>query len=118
VPTCLPPPCNLHKIARQTGVRLIDAADNRSIGRPDGLYSCKASAKAIGSLHGEAHLALCFRLLTETGNGKAIHAASLKAVSALLLSGYVEIDGTLFYAFDKTAQRLPSPPRKAGERPQ
>lgn len=94
-------PVNLHRVARQCRVHLVDAADNRSTGRPDGLCSCKATARAIGREHGEAHLALCFRLLTETGNGKAIHAASLKAVSALILSGYVEIDGTLFDAFDK-----------------
>ena len=42
--------CNLHKVARQAGVILVDASENRSSGRPAGLCSCKATARSTAKL--------------------------------------------------------------------
>lgn len=92
---------DLYRVARQCGVRLVDQDGNRSSGRTPGLCSAKATARAIGRAHGEAHLGLCFRLMTETGNGLAVYADTLTAISRVLLSGLVTIDGALFDAFDE-----------------
>lgn len=96
-----PHPCNLHRVARQCGVTLVDAADNRSTGRKPGLCACKPTAREIGQAHGEAHLALCFRLCTETGNGLEIHAATLQAISFLLRVEVMPVGSALFEAFDR-----------------
>ncbi|KQZ29137.1 hypothetical protein ASD50_18265 [Mesorhizobium sp. Root552] len=96
-----PHPLNLHRVARQCGVTLVDAEDNRSSGRKPGLCACKPTARAIGQAHGEAHLALVFRLCTETGNGLELHAATLQALSFLILVEVIPIGSALFEAFDR-----------------
>ncbi|WP_106727246.1 hypothetical protein [Pseudaminobacter soli (ex Li et al. 2025)] len=80
---------------------VVDAADNRTSGRPAGPCSCKATVRAIVDDHGEAHLALCYRLCTETGNGLELHAATLQAISNLIYTGAVTVDSALFDAFDR-----------------
>jgi hypothetical protein len=94
-------PLNLHRVARQCGVTLVDAEDNRTTGRKPGLCSCKPTARAIGHAHGEAHLALVFRLCTETGNGLELHAATLQALSYLIEIEVIPIGSSLFEAFDR-----------------
>jgi hypothetical protein len=89
-------PLNLHRVARQCGVKLVDAEDNRSSGRKPGLCACKPTARAIGQAHGEAHLALVFRICTETGNGLELHAATLQALSFLILAEVVPIGSAMF----------------------
>lgn len=96
-----PHPLNLHRVARQCGVILVDAEDNRSSGRKPGLCACKPTARAIGQAHGEAHLALVFRLCTETGNGLELHAATLQALSYLVEIEVIPIGSALFEAFDR-----------------
>jgi hypothetical protein len=96
-----PHPFNLHRVARQCGVILVDAEDNRSSGWKPGLCSCKSTARAIGQAHGEAHLALVFRLCAETGNGLELHAATLQALCYLVEVEVMPIGSTLFEAFDK-----------------
>lgn len=94
-------PCNLHRVARQCSVTLVDAEDNRSSGRRPGLCACKPTARAIGQAHGEAHLALVFRLCTETGNSLELHAATLQAISYLIRVEAMPIGSALFEAFDR-----------------
>jgi hypothetical protein len=92
---------NLHRIARQCGVILVDSEDNRSSGRKPGLCACKPTAREIGRRRGEAHLALVFRLCTETGNGLELHAATLQALSYLVAIEIMPIGSALFEAFDR-----------------
>jgi hypothetical protein len=96
-----PQSVDIFRVARQCGVTLVDPGDYRSSGRWPGLCSCKPTVKAIGTANGEAHLALCFRLVMETGNGLELHAATLQAISAVILSGQVAVDSALFDAFDQ-----------------
>jgi hypothetical protein len=92
---------NLSRVARQCGVTLVDGAENRSSGRKPGLCSCKPTAREIGQRYGEAHLALVFRLCTETGNGLELHAATLQALSYLVAIEVMPIGSALFEAFDR-----------------
>lgn len=72
---------DLHAIARSCGVTLVDSAANCSTGRPAEHCSCKPTVPAIAAAHGAAHLPLCFRLCTETGNGRELHAAKLTTLA-------------------------------------
>lgn len=95
-----PHSCNIHKIARAAGVRLHEAADNRSTGRRAGDCYCKPTVKAIGRAHGEGHLSLVLKLINESGNGRELHAATITAVSMMVLSGLVRVDGSLYCWLD------------------
>jgi hypothetical protein len=101
---CLMPPsaqpCDIYRVARQCGVRLHDSADNRTTGRRAGDCFCKPTLRTIGRRHGEAHLALCLRLIVETGNGGELHAGTISAISIILQSGMVEIGASLFDRLD------------------
>ena len=94
-------PCDIYRVARQCGVRLHDSADNRTSGRKAGDCYCKPTLRRIGQEHGEAHLALCLRLINETGNGTQLHAATITAVSILLETEAIEVDSHLFDRFDR-----------------
>lgn len=94
-------PCDIHRVARACGVTLHDGVENRSSGRASGHCYCKPTVRAIGRAHGEGHLALVLRLINETGNGLHLHASVLQAVSAVVLSGEVEIGSGLFDAMDE-----------------
>jgi hypothetical protein len=93
-------PCDIHRVARSCDVTLHDGAENRTSGRESGHCYCKPTVHSIGRQHGEGHLAICLRLINETGNGRELHAAKLRAVSALVLSGWVTVGSDLFDAFD------------------
>ncbi|RUT88127.1 MULTISPECIES: hypothetical protein [unclassified Mesorhizobium] len=94
-------PCDIHAIARMCGVKLHNSADNRSSGRKPGHCYCKPTVRAIGRRHGEQHLAMVLKLINSTGNGHDLHAATLQAVSAVLLTGEVELNANLFLAMDE-----------------
>lgn len=67
-------PCDIYRVARACGVTLHDGADNRTSGRLPGQCYCKPTLRSIGRAHGEGHLAICLRLINETGNGLELHA--------------------------------------------
>jgi len=96
-----PPSFNLYRVARQVGVVLRESAEHSPTSvRPRHCF-CKPTLKAIGNAHGEAHLAIVLRLIVETkGNETELHASTIKAVSNVVDSGMVEVDGALFDAFD------------------
>jgi hypothetical protein len=45
-------------------------------------------------------MALCLRLIVETGNGGELHAGTISAISIVLQSGMVEIGARLFDRLD------------------
>lgn len=93
--------CDIYRVARQCGVILREAHDHSPTSRKPRECFCKPAVRRIGQAHGEAHLALCFRLIVESnGNGCELYADTLTAISMMLTSGYVEPDGDLFEAFD------------------
>lgn len=96
-----PASVNLHRVARQVGIVLRESADHSPTSvRPRHCF-CKPTLRAIGLAHGEAHLAIVLRLIVETkGNAAELHAATIKAVSAVVDSGLVDVDGALFEAMD------------------
>ncbi len=49
---------------------------------------------------GKAHLALCLRLIVETGNGGEFHAGTISAIAIILQSGTVEIGSSFFERLD------------------
>ncbi|ANN59642.1 hypothetical protein A9174_24945 [Mesorhizobium loti NZP2037] len=94
-------PCDIFAIARACGVKLHESADSRSSGRQPGHCYCKPTLRAIGRRHGEAHLALVLKVINSTGNGLELHAATLQAVSYLILVEVMPIGSALFEAFDR-----------------
>lgn len=94
-------PCDIYRVARQCGVILREASDHSPTSRRPRECFCKPAVRRIGRAHGEAHLAMCLRLIVESnGNAGELYAETLSAVSMMLASGLVEIDGALFEAFD------------------
>lgn len=93
--------CDIYRVARQCGVVLRDSKDHSPTSiRPRNCY-CKPTIRAIGQAHGEEHLAIVLRLIVETdGNNTELHAATIKAVSAVVDSGLVEVGSSLFDALD------------------
>ena len=77
--------CDIHRVARQCGVRLRDGSRcYRAIRRAGECYS-PATLRRIGRRHGAAHLALVLRLIVETDdNATALYGETLHAVSELL----------------------------------
>jgi ABC-type tungstate transport system permease subunit len=74
-----------------------------TVRHPSGRDTASASLRSERSAlaHGEAHLAIVLRLIVETkGNAAELHAATIKAVSAVVDSGLVDVDGALFEAMD------------------
>ena len=92
-------PCDIYRVARQCGVILRESVDHSPTSRRPRECYTKATLRDIGRAHGEAHLALVLRLIVETGNASELHAATLLAVSGVLLNGQVMIDGALFALF-------------------
>jgi hypothetical protein len=93
--------CDIYRVARQCGVILRDGDEHSPTSRRPRECYCKPTVRRIGRRHGEAHLAICFRLVVETrGNAGELYAETLKAVSAVVASPLIEADGRLFEAFD------------------
>lgn len=96
-------PCDIHKVARQCGVRLFNGA--RIYKKARGPRECfsPGTLRRIGRSLGEAHLALVLRLIVETeDNASELYADTLSAVSSLLEHHpeLVERGSELFEAFD------------------
>lgn len=93
--------CDIHRVAGQCGIKLRDAVESSSNRRPRECFA-KGTLRAIGREHGEAHLALVLRLIVETeGNAAELYSETITAVSRVVLSGLIEVGGTLFDAFDE-----------------
>lgn len=93
--------CDIYHVARQCGVILREAHDHSPTSRRPRECFCKPAVRRIGQAYGEAHLALCFRLIVESeGNAGELYAETLAAVSIALTSGLIEPDSGLFEAFD------------------
>jgi hypothetical protein len=94
--------CDIHRVAAQCGVQLMDAARHSITGRHDRQCFCKPTLRRIGRRHGEGHLALVLRLIVESeGNAGELFSATIEAVSNVLLSNLVTVDAELFAAFDQ-----------------
>lgn len=62
---------------------------------------CPRTLKRIGQAHGEDHLRLVLRLIVESdGNACELQMDTISAVSAVILSGQVEIRADLFDAIE------------------
>jgi hypothetical protein len=94
-------PCDIYRVARQCGVILRDSAEHSPTSRRPCECYTKATLRDIGRAYGKAHLALVLRPIVETGSATELHAATIHAVSSVLLSGQMTIDGALFDAFDR-----------------
>ncbi|WP_419906468.1 hypothetical protein [Hoeflea sp.] len=95
--------CDIHKVARQCGVKLFNGGRVYKKARGPGECFSPATLRRIGRLLGEAHLALVLRLIVETeDNATELYADTLSAVSSLLEHHpeLIERGSMLFEAFD------------------
>ncbi|MCR9139402.1 MAG: hypothetical protein NXI27_25605 [Alphaproteobacteria bacterium] len=77
--------CDIHRVARQCGVKLFDGARQYRSARSARECFSPGTLRRIGHAHGEAHLALVLRLIVETkDNAKELYAETMVAVSELL----------------------------------
>ncbi|MCP4318963.1 MAG: hypothetical protein GY789_23960 [Hyphomicrobiales bacterium] len=95
--------CDIHKTARQCGVRLYNGARQYHTKRCARECFSPATLRRIGRAHGAAHLAIVLRLIVETeGNARELYAETLSAISSLLEHepALIERGVALFDAFD------------------
>ncbi|WP_246660456.1 hypothetical protein [Nitratireductor sp. XY-223] len=95
--------CDIHKVARQCGVRLFNGGRVYKKARGPGECFSPGTLRRIGRASGEAHLALVLRLIVESeGNATELYADTLSAVSSLLEHHpeLIERGSALFDAFD------------------
>lgn len=77
---------NIHKIARECGVSLLDWRRHSPTSRKSRQCFCKPTLREIGRRHGADHLRLVLMLVTGTAeNAGELYADVLKAVSRLLI---------------------------------
>lgn len=78
-------PINIYRVARECGVKLMDAREHSPASRRPGACYCKPTIREIGARQGEAHLRLVLMLMTGTKtNARELYADLVKAVSRLL----------------------------------
>ncbi len=78
---------NTYQIARECGVRLIEAREHSPASRRPFECYCKPSVRDIGQRYGAGHLRLVFMLMTGTRqNARELYADMIKAVSRLLVN--------------------------------
>lgn len=76
---------DIHKVARQCGVKLRDWQMHSPTSRQANDCFCKPTLRDIGRRHGEDHLRLVLMLLTGSeANARHLYADVIKAVSRLL----------------------------------
>lgn len=76
---------NLHRIAGECGVRLLQPKAHSGKTNKPGECFCKATAKWIGTTYGPDHLRLVFRLMTGTKrNATCLYSDVMKAVARIL----------------------------------
>ncbi|MEI9417575.1 hypothetical protein [Mesorhizobium sp. Cs1321R2N1] len=94
-------PCDVHKIAEQCGVKILRPALHGAMGGKPRVCFCPTTLKRIGQAHGADHLRLVLRLIVESdGNAAELQMDTITAVSAVVLSGLVEIRADLFDSVD------------------
>lgn len=82
-----PHPCDIHKVARQCGVKLFDGHLHSPTSRKPYECFCKPTVRDIGREHGEDHLRLVLMLMTgNKANATELYADMLRAVSMLLIT--------------------------------
>ncbi|MEM6462788.1 MAG: hypothetical protein AAF724_12820 [Pseudomonadota bacterium] len=95
--------CDIHKVARQCGVKLFNGARHYHSKRRAGECFSPATLRRIGREHGVAHLAIVLRLIVETeGNEKELYGDTMSAISSLLIHRpmLIERGSALFDALD------------------
>ncbi|TIL59265.1 MAG: hypothetical protein E5Y79_16145 [Mesorhizobium sp.] len=94
-------PCDVHLVAGQCGIRILKPnlhGANAGRGR---VCFCPITLKRIGQAHGADHLRLVLRLIVESnGNAAELQTDTITAVSAVVLSGLVEIRAEMFDDID------------------
>lgn len=94
-------PCDIHKISEQCGIRLLKPELHGAMGGKPRVCFCPKTLKRIGQAHGADHLRLVLRLIVESeGNAAALQMDTITAVSAVVLSGLVEICADMFDDID------------------
>ncbi len=96
--------CDIHRVARQCGVKLFDGSRRYHSTRDPRECFSPATLRRIGRAHGAAHLALVLRLIVETDDNAAeLYGETLLAVSELLdhRPDLVEHGLLLFEMFDR-----------------
>lgn len=93
--------CDIFRVADRCNIRLFDRRLHSPRGRKARECYCKPTLRRIGRRYGEIHLIQTIRLIVETGNATELYAETISAVSAVVASGLVQVDGALFDAFDK-----------------
>lgn len=84
-------PCDIYKIARQCGVKLMETQQHSPTSRKPMECYCKPTVREIGQAHGEDHLKLVLMLMTGTPrNAGELYSDTIKAVSELLI-GWPEL---------------------------
>lgn len=98
-----PQGCDIHRIARQSGVKLTDGSQFYRTARDPGECFSPATMRRIGCAHGAGHLALVLRLVVETeGNAGELYSETMWSISELLHHRPDLLDRgvALFDAFD------------------
>ncbi len=99
-----PHACDIHKIARQCGIRILNGAQQYHKKRRAGVCYCPATLRRIGRSHGSVHLAWVLRLVRETDdNSTELFADTISAISSLLIHHpqLLDLGAGLFDAFDR-----------------
>jgi len=94
-------PVDVHLVAGQCGIRILKPALHGAMAGRGRVCFCPITLKRIGQTHGADHLRLVLRLIVEsTGNAAELQTDTITAVSAVVLSGLVEIRADLFDDID------------------
>ncbi|TGQ79338.1 hypothetical protein EN850_20840 [Mesorhizobium sp. M8A.F.Ca.ET.207.01.1.1] len=94
-------PCDVHKIAEQCGIKVLKPSLHGANAGRARVCFCPITLKRIGQAHGADHLRLVLRLIVESrGNAGELQGDVITAVSAVVLSGLVEIRADLFDDID------------------
>lgn len=94
-------PCDVHLVAGQCGIKILKPELHGAMGGKPRVCFCPKTLKRIGQAHGADHLRLVLRLIVESsGNAAELQGDVITAVSAVVLSGVVEIHAGLFDDID------------------
>lgn len=77
--------CDVHRVARQCGIKLKDGHEHSPTSRKPLECFCKPTLREIGQEHGEGHLRLVLRLMTgDSKNQYELYADTIKAMSSVI----------------------------------
>ncbi|MER9396718.1 hypothetical protein NKI46_01075 [Mesorhizobium sp. M0615] len=92
---------DVHRVAEQCGIKILKPALHGANAGRARVCFCPKTLKRIGQAHGPDHLRLVLRLIVESeGNAGELQGDTITAVSAVVLSGLVEIHADLFDDID------------------